>query len=149
LQVFATNRSKACASNEEAAQVTVLHQLFSHAPATAVGDVTTGPINSGSKGNNMTKDREDIPPLRQLEPGDRVYARVEIRSDGSIPGLAADALLATAGTRGVIVNIGHLEENPGRALYLVRFEDGRLDLGPPVGCWPEELVTRREAGDPP
>jgi hypothetical protein len=28
----------------------------------------------------------------------------------------------------VIINIGHLEEEPGRALYLVRFEDVRLGL---------------------
>jgi nitrogen fixation protein NifZ len=116
--------------------------------ATSVGYVTTGSINTGSKGDKMTNHIDDCPPLRQLEPGDRVYANVEIRSDGSIPGLAADTLLARAGTRGVIVNIGHLEEDPGRALYLVRFEDERLDLGPPVGCWPEELGTQRPAEDP-
>jgi nitrogen fixation protein NifZ len=92
----------------------------------------------------MTNNVDDIPALQQLQPDDRVYARGEIRSDGTIPGLAADAVLAAAGARGVIFNIGHLEEDPGRALYLVRFEDGRLDLGPPVGCWPEELSVQRE-----
>lgn len=102
---------------------------------------TSGAINAGSKGHNMTNETKDI---STLQPGDRIYAQVEIRSDGSIPGLAADAVLASPGTRGVIINIGHLEEDPGRALYLVRFEDERLDLGPPVGCWPEELVTSRE-----
>ena len=92
----------------------------------------------------MTNETNDIPALQQLQPGDRIYARGEIRSDGSIPGVETDAVLASPGTRGVIVNIGHLEEDPGRELYLVRFEDARLDLGPPVGCWPEELAANRE-----
>ena len=77
--------------------------------------------------------------LEQLNPGDIVYAATEIRNDGGIPELADDALIATPGTRGVVVNIGHLEENPERELFLVRFEDAGLNLGPPTGCWPEEL----------
>ncbi|MGB5733523.1 MAG: nitrogen fixation protein NifZ [Thiohalocapsa sp.] len=77
--------------------------------------------------------------LEQLNPGDIVYAATEIRNDGGIPELANDALIATPGTRGVVVNIGHLEENPERELFLVRFEDAGLNLGPPTGCWPEEL----------
>ena len=77
--------------------------------------------------------------LDQLSPGDCVYAATEIRNDGGIPGLEQDALLATPGARGVIVNIGHLEEDPDRALFLVRFEDADLNLGPPTGCWPQEL----------
>ena len=92
----------------------------------------------------MTNEMMDIPALQQLQPGDCIYARGEIRSDGSIPGVAADAVLAAPGTRGVIVNIGHLEEDPGRTFYVVHFEDERLDLGPPVGCWPEELAANRE-----
>ncbi|MGB7933132.1 MAG: nitrogen fixation protein NifZ [Gammaproteobacteria bacterium] len=92
----------------------------------------------------MTNETNDVPALQQLQPGDCIYARGEIRSDGSIPGVEVDAVLASPGTRGVIINIGYLEEEPGRALYLVRFEDERLDLGQPVGCWPEELVTHRE-----
>lgn len=92
----------------------------------------------------MTNETTDIRDLRQLQPGDCIYARGEIRSDGSLPGVAADAVLAAPGTRGVLINIGHLEENPERELYLVRFEDARLDLGPPVGCWPEELAASRE-----
>jgi len=105
---------------------------------------TAGTINAGSKGNNMTNETTDIPALRQLQPGDCIYARGEILSDGSIPDMATNAVLAAPGTRGVIVNIGHLEEDPGRELYLVRFEDELLDLGPPVGCWPEELAASRE-----
>jgi nitrogen fixation protein NifZ len=83
--------------------------------------------------------------LEQLNPGDVVYAATEIRNDGGIPGLPDDAVLATSGTRGVIVNIGHLEENPDRELFLVRFEDADLDLGPPTGCWPEELSVEPAA----
>jgi nitrogen fixation protein NifZ len=78
-----------------------------------------------------------------LNPGDVVYAAAEIRNDGGIPEIPPDALLAAPGTRGVIVNIGHLEEEPRRALILVRFEDTNRDLGPPTGCWPEELSLER------
>ena len=78
-----------------------------------------------------------------LEPGDVVFAATELRNDGTLPGLETDALLATEGARGVLLKVGHLEEEPGRTLYLVRFEGADLQLGPPVGCWPEEI--RREA----
>jgi nitrogen fixation protein NifZ len=77
--------------------------------------------------------------LEQLNPGDIVYAATEIRNDGGIPEIPKDALLAAPGARGVVVNIGHQEENPERELFLVRFEDADLNLGPPTGCWPEEL----------
>ncbi|MFB1486144.1 MULTISPECIES: nitrogen fixation protein NifZ [unclassified Thiocapsa] len=79
--------------------------------------------------------------LGQLGPGDLVYAAADIYNDGGIPDLAEDALIAAAGTRGVILNIGHLEEDPERELYLVRFEGEGAELGPPAGCWPEELST--------
>jgi nitrogen fixation protein NifZ len=78
--------------------------------------------------------------LKQLQPGDVVYAATEIRNDGGIPELPENALIAAPGTRGVVVNIGHLEESPERELFLVRFEDAELNLGPPTGCWPEELT---------
>jgi len=77
--------------------------------------------------------------LKQLQPGDAVYAASHIVNDGSIPTLETSALIAAPGTRGVIINIGHLEEVPERELFLVRFEDADLNLGPPAGCWPEEL----------
>lgn len=77
--------------------------------------------------------------LAQLNPGDMVWAATDISNDGGIPDLPEDALIAAAGTRGVVVNVGHLEEEPGRELYLVRFEGPDLVLGPPTGCWPEEL----------
>ena len=77
--------------------------------------------------------------LKQLQPGDVVYAASHIVNDGSIPALDNTETIAAPGTRGVIVNIGHLEETPERELFLVRFEDKDLNLGPPTGCWPEEL----------
>ena len=76
---------------------------------------------------------------QKLEPGDTIYATQELRNDGSIPGLPENELIAKAGTRGVLVNIGHLEEQPDVKLYLVKFENENLDLGPEVGCWPEEI----------
>ena len=77
--------------------------------------------------------------LENLEPGDMVFAAVEIRNDGSVPDVPVEAVMAQPGTRGVLLNTGHLEEQPEVTLYLVRFEDENRDLGPPVGCWAEEI----------
>ena len=86
--------------------------------------------------------------LEQLEPGDLVYAASHIYNDGGIPDIPDQALLAEPGTRGVIVETGHLEEVPQRRIYLVRFENSELDLGPPTGCWPEELsMVKQETTD--
>jgi nitrogen fixation protein NifZ len=85
--------------------------------------------------------------VQQLQPGDVVYARVDLYNDeGSIPELPEGAMIAMAGTRGVVVNVGHLEQQPSATLYLVRFEQKDQDnmLGPPTGCWPEELATETE-----
>ncbi|MEW8659717.1 MAG: nitrogen fixation protein NifZ [Candidatus Thiodiazotropha endolucinida] len=79
--------------------------------------------------------------LQDLQPGDVVFAASHIYNDGGIPDVPQDELLAEPGTRGVIVETGHLEEAPERTVYLVRFEDRELNLGPPTGCWPEELKT--------
>ena len=79
--------------------------------------------------------------LTDLQPGDLVYAASHIVNDGGIPDLPVGALIAAPGARGVILNIGYLEEAPQRSLLLVRFEDADLSLGPPTGCWPEELQT--------
>lgn len=79
--------------------------------------------------------------VNQLNPGDRVYAACHIYNDGSIPHIELDKLMAKPGTRGVIIETGHLEEAPQRKIFLVRFEDDALDLGPATGCWPEELST--------
>lgn len=75
----------------------------------------------------------------EAKPGDVVYAGRDIRNDGSVPVVEPDALIAPAGTRGVILKTGYLEEQPDRTVFLVRFEDADLNLGPPVGCWEEDL----------
>jgi len=75
--------------------------------------------------------------------GDIVFAREAIHNDGGIPGVAEDALLASPGGRGVVVNSGHVEAMPEQAVYLVRFEAADGILGPPVGCLPEELTQVR------
>ena len=77
--------------------------------------------------------------IKTLEPGDTVYATRELRNDGSIPDMLDNELIAQEGTRGVLINVGHVEEQPDVTLYLVRFENHDLSLGPPVGCWPEEI----------
>jgi nitrogen fixation protein NifZ len=78
--------------------------------------------------------------LRDLQPGDMVYAAATITNDGSMPDLPDETVLAEKGTRGVLINAGHLEEDPSQELFLVRFETGPGELGPPTGCWPEELA---------
>lgn len=79
--------------------------------------------------------------------GDLVYASVDLRNaplqetgESGIPGVAVDELLAAAGTRGVVVNIGHAEADPTQDIYLVRFEtavDG--NLAEPIGCLADEI----------
>lgn len=71
--------------------------------------------------------------------GDVVFARDVIRNDGGVPELAPDELIANAGTRGVVVQVGSAEADPRLTVYAVRFERADGDLGPMVGCLPEEL----------
>ncbi|MEI6067725.1 MAG: nitrogen fixation protein NifZ [Methylococcaceae bacterium] len=78
--------------------------------------------------------------IEDLDLGDVVYAATTITDDGSIPDGLEGEILAEAGTRGVITLIGHVEEEPNRSVFLVRFEDKELNLGNPVGCWVEDLV---------
>ena len=77
--------------------------------------------------------------VEDLEIGDVVYAATTIRDDGSIPDGKEGEILAEAGTRGVITMIGHVEDEPTRSVWLVRFEDKDRNLGNPVGCWVEDL----------
>jgi len=79
--------------------------------------------------------------VEDLEIGDVVYAANTITDDGSIPDGVEGAILAEAGTRGVITLIGHVEEDPGRSVFLVRFENKEMNLGNPVGCWAEDLAV--------
>ncbi|QWF71266.1 nitrogen fixation protein NifZ [Methylomonas paludis] len=77
--------------------------------------------------------------LEDLDLGDVVYAAHEIIDDGSMPEGEEGEVLADAGARGVIVMKGYVEENPGRSVFLVRFEDKDFNLGRPIGCWSEDL----------
>jgi len=79
--------------------------------------------------------------VEDLDIGDVVYAAITITDDGSIPGGTEGDVLAEAGTRGVITMIGHIEEQPERSVFLVRFEDKQMNLGNPVGCWLEDLMV--------
>ncbi len=79
--------------------------------------------------------------LAHLHNGDVVYARIDIRNDGSVPDADSDALFANAGAKGMLLNIGHFEENPNVELFLVSFEDASGELGPPVTCLAEEIST--------
>jgi nitrogen fixation protein NifZ len=78
--------------------------------------------------------------VEDLELGDVVYAAQTITDDGSIPNGSEGEILAEAGARGVITLIGHVEEDPNRSVFLVRFEDKDMNLSNPIGCWLEELT---------
>ena len=76
----------------------------------------------------------------QYQLGDVVYCREDLFNDGGLPGVEEGALIAAAGTRGVVVQFGHVEAAPDEQIYLVRFEGEGKDLGIPVGVLPEELT---------
>jgi len=78
----------------------------------------------------------------ELQKGDVLYAAVELVNDGSIPGVAENQLLAKPGDMGMLVNAGHLEEEPSQELLLVGFHltDGQLVM---VTCLPEEVSPER------
>jgi len=78
--------------------------------------------------------------IEDLDIGDVVYAAKTIVDDGSIPNGTEGEILVEAGTRGVLTMIGHVEEEPTRSVFLVRFEDNELNLGNPIGCWVEDLA---------
>ena len=90
--------------------------------------------------------------MSKFQMGDMVFAAqdlyneaLEETGESGIPGLAADALLATMGTCGVVVNVGHAQEMPNEEIYLVRFEmDAEGTLAEPIGCLADELSA--EAG---
>lgn len=85
--------------------------------------------------------------MSKFQMGDMVYAAqdlyneaLEETGESAIPGAEPDELLAAAGTRGVVVNIGHAQEMPEEEIYLVRFEiDAEGTLAEPVGCLADEL----------
>ena len=79
--------------------------------------------------------------LLNLQQGDAVYAAVTIANDGSVPDAAENEVFAQPGALGMLINTGHLEEDPDQTLYLVSFENEAGELGPPITCLPEELRT--------
>ena len=85
--------------------------------------------------------------MSRFQMGDMVFAAIDLYNESleetgesSIPGVAPDALLAAAGTRGVVVNVGHAQEMPDEEIYLVRFEtNAEGTLAEPIGCLADEL----------
>lgn len=83
----------------------------------------------------------------QYQLGDVVFCREDLFNDGGLPGYEEGALVAAAGTRGVVVQFGHVEAMPSEEIYLVRFENAGQELGLPVGCLPEELTQNEAEAD--
>ncbi|MGR9054012.1 MAG: nitrogen fixation protein NifZ [Gammaproteobacteria bacterium] len=81
--------------------------------------------------------------IEDLEVGDVVYAARDIVDDGSMPDNQLGDILAEAGTRGVIVMLGYMEEDHNKNVFLVRFEDQELNLGRPIGCFSDDLTLNR------
>ena len=86
--------------------------------------------------------------MSTYQPGDRVFAALDLYNDpaedtgeSAIPGIRAGDLLAAAGTRDMVVNVGHAEAAPEDEIYLVRFETGpNGSLADPIGCLAGELA---------
>jgi nitrogen fixation protein NifZ len=85
--------------------------------------------------------------MSDFQPGDRVFAAQDLFNDpleetgeSAIPGLNPGDLLAPVGTRGMVVNVGHVEAAPEDEIYLVSFETGpNGQLAEPIGCLASEL----------
>ncbi|MEQ1529445.1 MAG: nitrogen fixation protein NifZ, partial [Methylococcales bacterium] len=79
--------------------------------------------------------------VEDLSIGDVVYAANTICDFGSMQNDCKANVLAKAGCKGVITLIGHVQEQPERSVFLVRFEDETMNLGSPVGCWLDDLTV--------
>ena len=85
--------------------------------------------------------------MSTFQPGDRVFAVLDLFNDppeetgeSAIPGIGPGDLLVPAGTRGMVVNVGHAEAAPEDEIYLVSFETGpNGSLAEPIGCLVGEL----------
>jgi len=85
--------------------------------------------------------------MSDFQPGDRVFATQDLFNDpleetgeSAIPGINPGDLLAPAGARGMVVNVGHAEAAPEDEIYLVSFETGpNGKLAEPIGCLASEL----------
>lgn len=76
----------------------------------------------------------------RFDMGEMVFCTEDIFNDGGVPDMDEDGLIALAGSRGVVVNVGYVEADDRIDIYLVRFEQADGNLGPPVGCLVEELT---------
>jgi nitrogen fixation protein NifZ len=76
----------------------------------------------------------------ECQPGDIVFAAMDLHNDGTHPEFDEEAIVVAQGTRGVVVNTGYSEVAPDQELLLVRFELKSGVLGPPIGCWARELT---------
>lgn len=85
--------------------------------------------SAGLAGFNLKEPR-----TARFQWGQPVMTLVDLLNDGSYPDLAETALLAGAGTRGEVVNVGMIEES-GQPVYLVEFADGKV-----IGVLEEELA---------
>ena len=87
--------------------------------------------------------------MNKFEMGDMVFAAADLYNDeldetgaSYLPDVEPNALIAAAGARGVVVNVGHVAEMPEQEVYLVRFESGAdKTLGLPIGCSADELSS--------
>lgn len=79
------------------------------------------------------------PLLLRVQKGDAVFATRRIINDGSVPGCEPNYVFAEAGAMGMLLNIGHFEEDPDTELFLVSFRETDGQVGPPVACLAEEL----------
>jgi nitrogen fixation protein NifZ len=85
--------------------------------------------------------------MSDFQPGDRVFAAHDLFNDpleetgeSALPGFKPGDLLAPVGTRGMVVNVGHVESSPEDEIYLVSFETGpNGQLAEPIGCLAGEL----------
>ncbi len=81
--------------------------------------------------------------FRHLQKGDAVYAATTIANDGSVPNTAENEIFAQPGAMGMLLNTGHLEDDPEQEVYLVSFKNEQGDLGPPVSCLAHEITLDR------
>jgi nitrogen fixation protein NifZ len=80
----------------------------------------------------------------RFQAGDLVYAQHDLVSDGLVPDTQAGEVLVPHGARGMVIQVGNLEDHPEISVYMVRFEGADGDLGPALGCLTEELTQREE-----
>jgi len=74
------------------------------------------------------------PRLPRFQWGQRVVALTDLHNDGSFPNAELEALLASVGDEGEIVQVGmHTDSNT--PVYLVEFADKRV-----LGCVEEEIA---------